>query len=157
MKSASLSDVKNELSHLDKNELTELCLRLARYKKENKELLSYLLFDANEEENYKNNIKLLIDENFEAITQTNLYLVKKSLRKILRIANKHIKYSQNKETEIDVLIHFCSVLNHSKIPYKTNKVLNNLYNSQLKKINTCLQTLHEDLQYDFQKKLDKLS
>ena len=107
MKSASLSDVKNELSHLDKNELTELCLRLARYKKENKELLSYLLFDANDEENYKNNINLLIDENFEAITQTNLYLVKKSLRKILRIANKHIKYSQNKETEIDVLIHFC--------------------------------------------------
>ena len=65
MKSASLSDVKNELSHLDKNELTELCLRLARYKKENKELLSYLLFDANDEENYKNNIKLLIDEKFE--------------------------------------------------------------------------------------------
>ena len=52
MKSASLSDVKNELSHLDKNELTELCLRLARYKKENKELLSCLLFDANDEENY---------------------------------------------------------------------------------------------------------
>lgn len=157
MKSASLSEVKNELSHLDKNELTELCLRLARYKKENKELLSYLLFDASDEETYRKNIKELIDENFEAITQTNLYLVKKSLRKILRIANKHIKYSQDKETEIDVLIHFCSVLFHSKIPYKSNKVLNNLYLSQLKKINTCLKTVHEDLQYDYLKKLDELA
>lgn len=156
MKAASLSEVKNELNHLDKNELTELCLRLARYKKENKELLSYLLFDASDEETYRNNIKQLIDENFDAITQPNLYLVKKSLRKILRIANKHIKYSQNKETEIDVLIHFCSTLFHSKIPYKTNKVLNNLFQSQLKKINTCMQTLHEDLQYDYQRKLNEL-
>ena len=38
MKSNSLSDIKKELKELDKNQLMELCLRLAKYKVDNKGL-----------------------------------------------------------------------------------------------------------------------
>ena len=52
MKPEKLSDLKKVLLVLNTTELTEICLRLAKYKKENKELLAYLLFDANEPMNF---------------------------------------------------------------------------------------------------------
>ena len=42
MKTASLKQVKEELSFKSDLELVDLCLRLIRFKKDNKELLSYL-------------------------------------------------------------------------------------------------------------------
>ena len=44
-----LQDIKKEIQHLRPEQLAELCLRLARYKKENKELLAYILFEADNE------------------------------------------------------------------------------------------------------------
>jgi len=41
-----LQDIKKELQHLSGLQIADLCLRLARHKKENKELLAYLLFEA---------------------------------------------------------------------------------------------------------------
>jgi hypothetical protein len=35
-------------------------------------------------------------------------------------------------------------------------VINNLYQSQLKKIETVIESLHEDLQYDYRKELADL-
>ena len=45
MKFASLSEIRKELQMLPPKRLQELCLRIARYKKENKELLAFLLFE----------------------------------------------------------------------------------------------------------------
>ena len=49
LKPASISQLKQVLRSHSPEELAEFCLRLARYKKENKELLTYLLFDADDE------------------------------------------------------------------------------------------------------------
>ena len=49
MKPASLSLLKRELENLSAKEVQELCLKLAKYKKDNKELLSYLIFDSGDE------------------------------------------------------------------------------------------------------------
>ena len=48
MKASTVSELKEELKHLPPAQLLELCLRLARFKKENKELLTYLLFEAHD-------------------------------------------------------------------------------------------------------------
>lgn len=157
MKAATINELKNELIHLHRDEVVELCLRLARFKKENKELLSYLIFEAHDEQQYRENVKQLMNELFEEINFKNAYLAKKSLRKILRITNKYIKYSGNKETETELLLHYCGLLQSSGIPYKTNKVLFNIFQNQVKKINAAIATLHEDLQYDYHKKLDILN
>mgnify|MGYP000642523159 CR=1 FL=1 len=50
MKAVTIKQLKDELSHKTANELKELCLHLARFKKENKELLTYLLFESHDEE-----------------------------------------------------------------------------------------------------------
>lgn len=156
MKTASIQELKQELGTLNQPRLLELCLRLAKFKKENKELLTYLLFEAHDEEAYINSVKLLIDEGFEELPKSNLYLNKKTLRKILRITNRYIKYAASAQVEVSLLIYFCSKMKGSGIPYQKSTVLNNLYTSQLKKIKSAFSGLHEDLQYDFQKDLDGL-
>lgn len=156
MKSASINEIKQELSVVKSQAIAELCLRLAKFKKENKELLTYLLFEAHDEAAYVNGIKKEIDELFDTINVSHLYFAKKTLRKIIRIINKYCRYSGNKQTEIELRIYFCQKLKASDIPFRRNTVTNNIYESQLKKIHTTLAALHEDLQYDYLKELKLL-
>ncbi len=157
MKTAGISELKQELSNLLPHQLQELCLRLAKFKKENKELLTYLLFEAHDEEAYTRMVKKEMDEAFAELPKPNTYLTKKSLRKILRITAKHIRYMTSRTAEADLLIYFCEKIRLSGIVMEGSPVLTNLYNNQLKKINNVLGTLHEDLQYDFLKRLREIS
>lgn len=156
MKAFTLHEIKHELSSLNPAELHALCIRLARYKKENKELLSYLLFEAHDEQAYMQGIRLEMDQLFEDINSSNLYLVKKSLRKILRLVNKYSKYSGQATTHIELLIYYCSKIKASGFAIEKSPVLLNLYRNQLSKINKLLSGLHEDLQYDYSRMLDEL-
>ena len=156
MRSSSVQEIKQELGTLKPADLTSLCLRLARFKKENKELLTYLLFEAQDEEAYIKSIKQEIEELFGTINLTQLYFAKKTLRKIVRIINKYSRYSGNKQTDIELRIFFCQELKKSGIPFRQNAVLSNLYVGQLKKINAVLVTLHEDLQHDYRREIEVL-
>lgn len=153
MKPASINDIKKELEVLSAEERLALCLRLAKYKKENKELLSFLLFESRDMVGYLGSIKEEIDSFFEAINTTNIYFIKKSIRKILRHANKQIKFTASKEVEVEILIHFCNKMVDARIPFKKSAALLNLYDSQVKKIDAALSGLHPDLQYDLKKQL----
>ena len=82
MKAASLNDVKKELTYLEPENLRALCIRLARYKKENKELLTYLLFESHDEQGYITGVKNEMDGHFEALPKTNIYLIKKMAQRI---------------------------------------------------------------------------
>lgn len=62
MKAASLHEIKQELTNVPTKQVLELCLRLTRFKKENKELLTYLLFEAHDQHGYIESIKKEIDE-----------------------------------------------------------------------------------------------
>ena len=150
MKPASLKIIKDEIKHLSQPALVELCLRLIKFKSENKELLSYLLFDTDNEEDYILRVKAYIDESFLTINKKSNYLIKKGIRKILQHTKKYIKYSTHKETEVVLLIHFCKKTKASNPPMKHNKRVQNMYNTQVKLIQNRVATLHEDLQYDYQ-------
>jgi hypothetical protein len=156
MKAATIHELKQELINLSQKELVELCQRLGKFKKENKELLTYLLYEANDEDGYIKGIKKEIDELFSEINLSHLYFAKKSLRKIVRMINKYCRYSGIKTTEVELHLYFCTILKESGIPIRQNKVISNLYDSELKKIKTVLSSLHEDLQYDYLKQLEKL-
>lgn len=155
MKAATVHEIKQELLALKPAAITELCLRLARFKKENKELLTYLLFEAHNETAYVQAVKEEMDELFDEINKSHLYFAKKSLRKIIRIINKYCRYSASKQTEVELRLHFCVTLKQSGISLY-NTVISNIYQSQLKKVQTVLNTLHEDLQYDYRKQLEEL-
>jgi hypothetical protein len=156
MKAATIKEIKTELAELAPDKLLELCLDLAKYKKENKELLTYLLFEAHDENLYIKDIKSETEELFKEINKSNSYLAKKSIRKILRITNKHIKYSGNKQTEVELLIFFCKSVKKTGVPLYANTALGNLYIRQVQKIKKSLQSLHEDLQFDYLEEVNRL-
>jgi hypothetical protein len=156
MKAASVNEIKQQLKATSPAQLTELCLRLARFKKENKELLTFLLFEADDLSAYINSVKQQIDEEFSQINTSNIYFAKKTLRKILRIANKHIRYTGSKEAETEILIHYLTNFKGLKISWNKSTTLVNLYNAQIKKIKAAIDTMHEDLQYDYLRSVERL-
>ncbi len=157
MKTATIKEIKSELSQCTHQEIIALCLRLSRFKKENKELLTYLLFESTHEEGYIENIKSEVDEQFDAINTVSYYYIKKSVRKILRTIKKYIRYSKNKETEIELLLHFCQKLKDFKPSIQRNNVLKNIYLRELEAVKKKVKLLHEDLQYDYELELESLS
>ena len=82
MKASSISQIKKELQYVSKEELIEIVLRIGKYKIENKELLSYLLFDSSDEEGYIEKIKMYMDFQFEIINRENYYYIKKSVQNV---------------------------------------------------------------------------
>jgi hypothetical protein len=153
MKSASLKEIKTELARVHPARLLELCIHLTKYRKENKELLTYLLFDSFDEKEYIRQVISDMDEMFGEINKATSYLAKKGIRKILAFANKQIKFSGSKQTEVEILLHFCKKLRKSGIPMHFNSSLGNLYWRQVQKIRKSLSTLHEDLQFDYEEEV----
>ena len=156
MKAATINEIKQELTSLPPHKLAELCLRLARYKNDNKELLTYLLFEASDEAAYIQTVKNEIDSEFTGLPKPNLYLTKKSLRKILRSLAKYIRHTGSKQAEAELLIYFCVKIKESRIRIQDSPVLVNLYRQQLKKIHAAVESFHEDLQYDYLKEIKQL-
>ena len=143
-----LQDIKKELQHLDSTQMADLCLRLARYKKENKELLAYLLFDADNEDVF---IQSVIAESGFMFSQlpTNNYHLAKGLRKILRLLNKYVKFTGSKEAEIELLINFCRNYVQYADRRTSYKPLRLILIRQIDKIKKAIEKLHEDLQFDY--------
>lgn len=156
MKAATIHEIKQELANAPQEQLIELCLRLAKFKKENKELLTYLLFESFDEAAYIALVKTETEDSFQDLNQTNIYFLKKGLRKIARTLTKYIRYTGSSQVEVELLLHFCMQIKATNIPINRNPVINNLYQSQLKKINKALSAMHEDLQYEYVRDLKKL-
>jgi hypothetical protein len=154
MKAASIKEIKSALENLPPHELLPLTLRLTKFKKENKELVTYLIFEANDERGYIQSVKEAIDTQFDEINHSSLYFIKKSLRKILRMISRYSKYSNETQTGVELLIYFCRKIKLSGIPIKKSTALVNLFEGQIKKIRKEIDTLHEDLQYDYLKELE---
>ena len=149
MKSHTIHEIQKELSTLDKKEVLNMCMRLAKHKKENKELLSYLLFEVNDEKEYLEKIKKSLDELFNEINRKSAYTTKKGLQKVIRNLNKFIKNSSKKETELDLRIYFCKKVRAAKIDLDSSKIISNLYYREIEKIKNVFSKLHEDMQYDY--------
>jgi hypothetical protein len=156
MKAASLRELKSELIHADREDLLALCLQLAKFKKENKELLTYLLFEAHDQDRFIHTVQKEIDTQFESINSKSYFYMKKTIRKILRGVKTNIRYAKNKETEVVLLLYFCEKLKAVRPSIKYNRLLNNLYLRELKSIENKIHALHEDLQYDLQIELEDL-
>jgi hypothetical protein len=156
MKIESIVTIKKELKHLPKEDLLELCLRLGKFKKENKALLTYLLFEAHDEDGYIASVKATLDELFEGINSDSYFYMKKTIRKILRQIRVYSRYSMKKTTEVELLLYFCQQMNELKPSIHRNITLSNLYERQIGSIEKKISLLHEDLQYDYNLMLKSL-
>ncbi len=156
MKIESIVTIKKELQHLAKEDLLELCLRLGKFKKENKALLTYLLFEAHDEVGYIASVKSTLDELFEGMNTDSYFYMKKTIRKILRQIRVYSRYSLKKSTEVELLLYFCDRLNELRPSIHRNRTLSNLYERQIISIKKKISVLHEDLHYEYNLQLEAL-
>lgn len=157
MKPASLAQLKKELKHKSGDELEALVLRLTKHKTENKELLTYLLFEADDEAGFIEHIKEDIDHLFEEVNTNTMYFIKKGIRKILRTLKRYIRYSQNKETEVELLLYFCTKMAAFRPSVKENQAMVYVFEKQKEMIAKKIVSLHEDLQYDYSLELKQIT
>jgi len=155
MKPATINELKKGLEKSNYTDLIMYCLRLAKFKKENKELLTYLLFQEDDISLYIENVNQEINNSFQEINNTHIYYIKKSIRKILRKINKYIRISGSKQAEAEFLIRFCNNLSALPSVVFRSSQISKIYETQLKKIEDAISALHPDLQYDLRKQLIK--
>ncbi|MFP4288330.1 MAG: hypothetical protein ACLFQS_03655 [Bacteroidales bacterium] len=149
MQIATISEIKNALKSLDAKAISELCLELARYSKENKELLTFLIFEKEDEPLYIKESIAEMDAQFVNINTKAGFFAKKQVRSLLKLAQRRIKISRSKKVEVELIIHFCSLL--QKLPDNVYyyPVIFNIFKRQFEKVKKTIDTLHEDLQYDY--------
>lgn len=143
-----LQQIKKELQHVPQEQLAELCLRLVRYKKENKELLSYLLFDAQAGQDFIESIKAETGFMFSQLPVQN-YFMAKGLRKILKMLTKYTRFIGTKPAEIELLLSFCQNYLQYVLRQSAHKPIRLIFTRQLEKIKLSIGKLHEDLQFDY--------
>lgn len=154
MRTATVDEIKTELKQLSPKEVLALLLRLARFKKENKELLTYLLFESHDEQGYLQVLKADISEQFALIEPTPVSKAKKAYRKILRGINRQVKYIGSKASAAELLIHYCTVMRNLDTELKP--ALEVLYYQQLTKAEKLIPQIEEDLQFDFSQQIESL-
>ncbi len=152
----SIKTIRDELSILSNKELIIMISALIKFKKENKELVTYLLFDSKDEGEY---IRRITDETNTAMESVNRFNAKqqiKHIRKVLRNIKKAIKISGNHETAIRLLLHFCSIMKEKNLPIYRFKGINLIWERCIGQIESELLKIHEDLRFDYGVELKKL-
>lgn len=152
MRPASIHDIRGQLQHLSNDELKELIIRLARFKQENKGLITYRIFDSLDEDAFVFSVLQLIREAFLGINPAP-YLAKKTVRKAIRIGNQAIKYSGIPTTELSILCCLLEEMQSSPVDISSSPVLINLARGLEKRAQRCFDALHEDLQFEYRNQL----
>jgi hypothetical protein len=130
---------------------------LAKHKKENKELLSYLLFESDNDDLYAEKVKEELEVGFRELEKRYSVQNKKKLAKSIRLMDKHIKFVGSKRFEAQMRIYLCSQIKTLTPSFRQHSVIQGVYQRQIDKINKAIDTLHEDLQYDFRERMQDLS
>jgi hypothetical protein len=69
----------------------------------------------------------------------------------------NLRYTNKKETDIELLLYFCKKMLEIKPSLKNNVTLKNIYLREKLAIKKKLTSVHEDLQYDYTQQLSILS
>lgn len=158
MNAASAQSIKAALQQCDKKELIAFCLRLSRFKKENKELLSFLLFDEKDPAEFLLQAKAEIDELFLQVNTAHVFYAKKTIRKIVRMLNKYGRItSDDKSLSLEMIIRFLTNFQGLNMKWQKEKLLVNIYTAQFKKAQQLMNAMHEDLRYEYERQLERLS
>jgi len=156
MKAASLHQIKKELETYSPQKMLDITLKLIKHKTENKEFVSYLLFDENDLAGYIFDLREDITGMLTDIRYLPGYQIKKILRKALKFITRYSRYTHAKETDAELLLHFCSLMKENGLLRNTNKAITVIFYKQLEKVEKMLPVLHEELQFDYHQKIEAL-
>jgi hypothetical protein len=152
---AKLPELKRELEGLPQPQLVRLCLRLAKYKVETKELLDYLLWSSEDPIQYAHEFKTDVLLPFDSVF-TGSYVFTKSLRKSLRLIAKYTRFTGSKQGECELLLAFVEAFfQHYQRGFHSTANSKIIFRC-LKKAAANIIKLHEDIQADYTENFNNL-
>ena len=155
MENIKLLILKKEILKLDVKTLADICTRLAKYKKENKEFLNYLLFHNYDNQLYIDELKMEIKQCFEFLPNTE-FRIAVSLKKLLSKLNKHLKFVSDKSREAEIVCEFCNTfIEKINMNGYYTPLIQILYRQYIK-LRKIVDKLDEDLQFDYQNQIDSI-
>jgi hypothetical protein len=156
MEIPSLAEIKKDLSYLSEKELITLITDLAKFSRENKAFLYFKLNERDQPNLFVDSVKEELDEAFQTANTKNYHVAKKAAQGIRRKLNKALKLNKNKADQVELILYFCEELKkYGYLKFK-HPVINNLFQVQIGKAKKLISTLHEDLQSDFDYRLEEL-
>jgi hypothetical protein len=151
----SLASLKKELSSLERSELINICTRLARHKKENKELLAYLLLDADDPLHYAEKTKPLLDEPFD-VPYHSAWAFAKRLRKTLRLIAKYQRFTGSVRGEVELLIYFLQKFQGNLLHELKYQAIQKIVFRCMQKLEVLIHKVDEDYRSDYTEPLQCL-
>ncbi len=148
MKTESLNSLRKHLSTLSSMELAQLCVDMAKYRKENKEYLQYLLFERHDHDILITDIVTSLDETMKNLSRTPSTRVKE-VRKVQKEIKKYIRFIKNPVYELQLLLWFSDALALIAESRIARPHFISLYAAQVKRMTIIFDKLHEDIQYDY--------
>jgi len=146
--SLKLNELKRELDGMPLPQVVKLCIRLAKLKVENKELLHYLLFYSNDSLAYAELLKTDILGAFH-LPFVNAFTLAKRLRKSMRIIAKYIRFTSDRAGESELLLALVNeYIDTYRFEYR-NAALARIVVRCMKKTSDNIVKLHEDIQADY--------
>lgn len=152
----SLAELKRELGYRSEKELVALLSDLAKFSRDNKAFLYFKLHEAEQPGLYVDAVKEELEEAFQTANTRNYHLAKKSAQAIRRKLNKLLKLSKNKADQAEVILYFCEQMKEYGYLKFRHPVIDNLFALQVKKAQTAISSLHEDLQSDYGFRIEAL-
>ncbi|WP_296701397.1 hypothetical protein [Algoriphagus sp.] len=157
MQIPSLAEIKRELSYLNEKELREYIIDLSKFSRDNKAYLFFKLYGRDQPGLYVQMVQEELENDFQNARGDHSYYAKKSAQKIRRKMNKLLKLSKDKTDQIEILLFFCEKIREFGFLKHGNLVIDNLYKTQVAKANKLISGLHEDLQFDYEGRLDDMA
>jgi hypothetical protein len=156
MKIATLAEIKKNLNQLTDKELVEVITLMAKSSVDNKKFLFFHLYGRDNPNLFTEMVEEELEMEFQKASTYNYHTAKKSAQKIRRIMNKLLKYNKDKATQLELIAFFCEKMVEEGYLRHRHPVIDNLYRIQVGKIEKLQMGLHEDLQYDYQERIDAL-
>jgi hypothetical protein len=156
MNAMTLHELKLRLNGLPQKNLIELCLRLAKYKLDNKEFMTYVLECLDGQEGFVQNVISEINEYFFSMNTDTLYFAKKTVRKIERIVSKYVRFAGEARIETELRLYFCKKIISQYDFFSESEVIMNVLARQYRFALKSWSALHEDLQFDYRNELDEI-
>lgn len=156
MQIPSLAEIKRELSYLNEKELREYIIDLSKFSRDNKAYLFFKLYGRDQPGLYLQMVQEDLELEFQSARGDHSYYAKKSAQKIRRKMNKLLKLSKEKTDQIEVLLFFCEKMKEYGFLKHGNTIIDNLYKTQVAKAEKIINGLHEDLQFDYQGRIEEL-
>lgn len=151
-----ITEIKKAINFLDEKELKTLLLDIIGFATDNKRFAYFKLNEQQDEGFFLAETKELLLQEFGKCHHTNYWTAKKLLQKLRGTLNKLIKFTKHKDQQLELIIYFCQQTEEFGYLRYRHPVIQNLFAVQLRRAESLVSKLHEDLQYDYEQQLEEL-